>query len=161
MAKQTRGWMMMLVLGCMLGCMASPTGEEFLASARQRGVGAYCNATIPCGFNEHCAVDNTCQRNPNPCSGIICGWGEHCLDGLCVPESVPSSCQDTFDCDPGEACVNGLCQTGAQGLCTDNSQCHWTEYCNAFGRCANAECAVDGECGPGQRCSNNQCIPSE
>lgn len=55
-----------------------------------------------------------CEEGPpvDPCDGVTCIHGYHCVDGDCVPNPYADpECENNGDCLPGEQCFRGTCIT--------------------------------------------------
>lgn len=81
-------------------------------------------------------------------------------DGLgCRP--IEADCESPADCDDGEDCIAGLCQSQQQE-CTDDTHCDGELQCVA-GTCRGdeAECTEDADCDAQERCSAGACRAEE
>ena len=104
--------------------------------------------------------------------GGACGFDAHGAPGAPCPGGTGTSCTGNGDCSPGMTCKNGKC---VSTLCTSNSQCAATGYCNTSvdvcesctnnsncsgGQvCKEGKCVAPDTCGTGSDCSSGYCNP--
>jgi len=124
-----------------------------------------CSADAECKDGFVCD-GGRCQEN-FICRGYLdCGWpsGTYCRQGVCArpcidnrvcpdgSECIEGSCQRTrLPCPPGHFLLRGVC---VKALCNPI----WTKVCRSDGF-EELRCKQDAECGPGNHCVNNVCIP--
>ncbi len=102
------------------------------ASAAALILAGSCSPTYPkCDKDEHCS-DN----------------GEVCVENLC------QQCRDKDQCQEGEVCQGGRCETKVE--CVEDSDCSGQLVCRV-GQCKE-ECASDGDCGSGMNCKSGRCV---
>ena len=104
-----------------------------------------CNASSDCPAGDICVeqlcetcqpAGETCDGADNDCDGAIdeepdlCPMGGTCVAGAC---QFDQGCMADSDCDPGQLCVGGTCQSGQMA------------------------CMADSDCDPGQLCVNGTC----
>ena len=99
-----------------------------------------------------CAVDTDCLR------------GEFCdvVELQCMPE--PEQCRKDSDCGAGEVCAEGVC--GSENVTTDATTTEGTTGSGTdttgtgtTGETDGVECVEDLDCGEGEVCDQNVCVP--
>ena len=132
------------------------------------GLGSTCETSRDCASSLHCVADHCverCNRGPD------CGDGYGCDErGACVPAvgEAGDSCAAETECVAGLACVlddddrdgDGTLEASCRGdlsagpagaACASDDQCR-NRTC-ALGHCVDT-CAIDRDCGDGQRCTS-------
>jgi hypothetical protein len=150
-------------------CVRTPCSVGFRCDPKRgcvdRCEGVDCPNGIRCVNGEctscllgGCAAGEVCQRTslppaladdrcvPNPCTAQICGGGQYCRNGVCVPGCTGVSCGRSEVCRDGtcvaDACAGRACARGE--YCDSNDGvCHRDP-------CASISCLPGLACVPGQ-----------
>jgi hypothetical protein len=162
--------------GTLCGVLAMLT---FVAGCPLLQPGQRCETNADCPDDGNfCSGDPVCQGNGrcgftgNPCTGATpvcveetdscvecvenddCGSGEACSDNVCVDTcSEDADCTDDgLFCNGDPVCTEGLCDTTGNPCSGDTPVCvEATDEC--------VECVGDGDCGEGEVCTDNVCVP--
>ncbi|MBM4353974.1 MAG: LamG domain-containing protein [Deltaproteobacteria bacterium] len=154
------------------------------------GTAAVCNDGNPC-TDDSCTNQGVCKFVPNqaPCSdGNPCTLGDHCETGSCKSTGLVSCddanpctdescdvaagctytlnqapCSDGNPCTIGDACDQGMCQSGAYQDCDDGNPCT-KDTCSPTGTCQHAAktggCDDGNACTQGDACVDGKCKPA-
>ena len=125
------------------------------------GTPVNCADGDPC-TDDSCTPGEGCVHVPNAAScedGDPCTFGDHCLDGACVPGTAQ-------DCDDGNPCTDDACDA-SQGCvhapnaaaCDDGNPCTTGDHCQegtcvftGAETCDDDNPCTDDACSPGQGC---------
>jgi len=140
--------------GCCGQCQEAECASDVDCGACAVCVGGSCMGLgdISCEADSDCSAGETCVVDPaNPCAN-------HC-------ETV-QTCAVDYDCQPCQACIDGVCLSLAPTGCLVDADCAAGEVCvqGLPGECENhcqpAElpCADDSDCGACQACVDGQCM---
>lgn len=130
-----------------------------------------CKSVCDCVQGESC-TNGSCQPSPATptycCDNTGCPAGKGCVSKANLSGICPKSCKAHCDCDQGEACVNGLCQTGpliGKTYCCNKTGCPIGEYCyepdGQFNQCPQTNCKSPCDCSQGEDCRSGVCIPTQ
>ena len=102
-------------------------------------LGTSCRPDLGAGPSTGCEDDTSCTDSAAP----------YCDEGVCV------QCATTNDCDCHEACVEGSCEPlgVSDGADLLNAHGNWSGTPGNSDYTYNGTCAVDSDCGFGQRCN--------
>jgi hypothetical protein len=131
-------------------CGCQPNGSLCTTALASACCSGYCDGTscraAPCSAVNSCPQCQAC----NPATG------------LCEATANGTNCDDGNPCTTGDACVDGICQSGPALLCEDGQRCVGGGcICDAdscpTGCCASGECHIDDDdaCGT----SGGSCTP--
>lgn len=118
-----------------------------------------CSGVV-CGVGEICA-NGVCVPDPNydPCKGIVCMEGRICSNGICVVDPNYNPCEGVV-CGVGELCSKGIC------IPDPNYNPCLNVYCPTGFICVDGVCEEDPDydpcagvtCSTGYICSNGLCV---
>jgi MYXO-CTERM domain-containing protein len=120
-------------------------------------------SVIGCNDGNAC-TDDSCDPNDGGCVGLkddtntcsdgnACFTGEHCLDGGCVPGTLPVDCDDKNACTADSCDPNTGCAHVAQS-CSDNDACTQDVCDPSDGSCSHpAVTCVDNDACTTDSCS--------
>ncbi len=101
-------------------------------------------------------ADSLCAANP-------CETGEKCSNGVCVPDSEATPCEQDTDCVGNALCRDGLCTLDSTvGACAGIS-CDSGKSC-LDGVCVSDDatgCTADGDCGTEAVCIDTACVSTD
>ena len=107
-------------------------------------VPSVCDDGNPCTIDE-CDATDGCSHEP-----VVCSLFETCVSGNCVP-----SCDNTHDCDPGQACQKGGCVDD----CESDTDCRDGDPCTLDECDTNAECTNEAlVCPIFEACVRGACV---
>lgn len=153
------------------------------------GTSLSCDDGNPCNGTESCDAAAGCQAGTAPIvddgisctmdacdetSGVVhtpvhvlCTDENPCTDGLCNTESgcvfVPNSnaCDDNNACTDSDACMGGVCASGAPVICEDENACT-DNTCDPLLGCVfienSAPCDDGNACTATDICENGDCM---
>src|SRR5262245_45291492 len=97
-------------------------------------------------FLASCTGDTTTPMGCREASA--CAADEVCYNGACSRLCVKGD-----DCDPGVACVYGVC-----GSCLASDQCAGSFLCDTATGTCGTYCTGDGDCADTGSCQNGACV---
>ncbi len=96
----------------------------------------YCDLDADCAADEFCLLDCPMDACPPGTGGCFVA----CF-GTCT--ALPPQCSSDFDCQPGWACMDGVCvEDPYPEFCFDDSECAADEYCDYS---ADVYCGYGGD----------------
>lgn len=130
-----------------------------------------CKTVCDCVQGEDC-TNGACQKATGTptycCDNAGCPAGKGCISKANLSGICPKSCKAHCDCDQGEACVSGLCQSGpliGKTYCCNKPGCPIGEYCynsnGQFDQCPMTNCKSPCDCSQGEDCRSGVCIPTQ
>jgi hypothetical protein len=120
-----------------------------------RRIGGSCG---PFGWANWLCLDGP-TRSTQTALGLGCASLCTGSTGLCETNVTP--CNTTFECDPREICLDGVCSVA--GDCVVDSECADGQICRGRS-CVTPqppeppECQTDADCGGNQLCLSQQCV---
>jgi hypothetical protein len=142
---------LLMAAGLLMACPSDPPAPD-ASAVDASGDGAGSPDATP---------DPGPPADPRCCSDGLCGFGEACIQGSCLPAPGASGCYKDSECGPGQQCQDAVvCETcGVETpTCAPHAgQCRYPAgCCNGPADCAAGEVCVQGTCqGPPadtQRC---------
>lgn len=115
-----------------------------------------CDVTADCATGEVCVgADGAkvcrvgCSDDTDCTGGRICRNDELDPNGplACFRDTTGGACEEDFDCEEGQFCIEGTCQEPAS--CEDDTDCLEGEVCDETGACVPDEggaCTTTAEC---------------
>ncbi len=137
-----------------------------------------CAALTGCAFTPHsdacddgnsCTVKDACAKGScAPGAAKACDDGNLCTADACDPKSgcanvaTSAACSDDNLCTTSDACVGGVCKSGAALQCSDGNPCT-DDGCDAKTGCKAtpnaATCNDNSSCTTGDACVAGACTP--
>ena len=92
------------------------------------------------------------------CGSGYCTYGQWCDNGTCTAKN---SCTNTSNCESGQFCFAGMCQTISQpstcgGMIEMNGICQW---CTDADQCSSGQSCIGGYCVPTECQNSSSCVP--
>lgn len=116
------------------GTGGDPTsgGPVFCDTEDDCAAGQRCEGNVCTGGGGNPTTPGPTTTDEGACADVVCGDGERCQDGVCVPEPSEgvAGCEN---CTAGQVCINDTC------------------YPEGYTECGSTACA------PGQTCDNGVC----